>query len=248
MTGLIQPGMALPTLPNAHPAPAPAPAAQPAAKAELIDINHASKDELDALPGIGAVRADAIIKGRPYRGKDDLVSKKVIPQNVYDGIKDKVMGSTEHGKHVAGDTVSTVQDKASDTMSTVQDKASSAKDATANAARSAADSVRNAPQAVAQQAQGNPLAAGIIAFGVGMLAATLIPVTDAERRAGQEIKDRGGDLADKAKDLANEVKDDLAEPVQQAVGEVKSTAQDAAQTTKQQAQSSAQDATEQVRG
>ena len=51
----------------------------------------ATKDQLDALPGIGAARADAIIKGRPYKGKDDLVNKKVIPQNVYDGIKDKII-------------------------------------------------------------------------------------------------------------------------------------------------------------
>ncbi len=57
----------------------------------LIDINSASKDQLDKLPGIGAARADAIIKGRPYKGKDDLVNKKVIPQNVYDGIKDKII-------------------------------------------------------------------------------------------------------------------------------------------------------------
>jgi DNA uptake protein ComE-like DNA-binding protein len=61
------------------------------AQAGLIDINHASKDELDKLPGIGAARADAIIKGRPYKGKDDLVNKKVIPENVYNGIKDKII-------------------------------------------------------------------------------------------------------------------------------------------------------------
>ena len=61
------------------------------AEAALLDINSASKAQLDALPGIGAARADAIIKGRPYKGKDDLVNKKVIPQNVYDGIKDKII-------------------------------------------------------------------------------------------------------------------------------------------------------------
>ena len=59
--------------------------------AALLDINSATKADLDALPGIGAARSEAIIKGRPYKGKDDLVNKKIIPQNVYDGIKDKII-------------------------------------------------------------------------------------------------------------------------------------------------------------
>jgi DNA uptake protein ComE-like DNA-binding protein len=63
----------------------------PALGQALIDINTASRTELEALHGIGPVRADAIIKGRPYRGKDDLVSRNIIPQGVYDGIKDKII-------------------------------------------------------------------------------------------------------------------------------------------------------------
>jgi competence protein ComEA len=66
-----------------------APVAQ--AEAALLDINSASSAQLDALPGIGAARAAAIIGGRPYNGKDDLVNRKIIPQNVYDGIKDKII-------------------------------------------------------------------------------------------------------------------------------------------------------------
>lgn len=58
---------------------------------KLIDLNSASLDELDVLPGVGKARAEAIIKGRPYKGKDDLVSRKILPKNVYDGIKDKVI-------------------------------------------------------------------------------------------------------------------------------------------------------------
>ncbi|ANY78815.1 DNA-binding protein [Microvirga ossetica] len=57
----------------------------------LIDINTAPKDELDKLPEIGSARADAIIKGRPYRGKNELVDKKIIPQNAYDAIKDRII-------------------------------------------------------------------------------------------------------------------------------------------------------------
>ena len=64
---------------------------KPETKAALIDLNSATPAELDALPGIGTARAAAIVKGRPYHGKDELVSKKIIPQGVYDGIKDKVI-------------------------------------------------------------------------------------------------------------------------------------------------------------
>ena len=66
-----------------------APAAAP--KVELLDINSASAEELDALPGIGKAYSAAIIKGRPYKGKDDLVQKNIVPQKTYDGIKDKII-------------------------------------------------------------------------------------------------------------------------------------------------------------
>jgi competence protein ComEA len=70
---------------------APASKMAPAAKSDMLDINSASADELDALPGIGKAYSAAIIKGRPYKGKDDLVNKNVVPQKTYDGIKDKII-------------------------------------------------------------------------------------------------------------------------------------------------------------
>lgn len=84
---------ASPSKPATSAAPsAPAKAAPAAAaSAELVDLNSATKEQLDALPGIGSVRAEAIIKGRPYRGKDELLRKKILPQTVYDGIKEKVV-------------------------------------------------------------------------------------------------------------------------------------------------------------
>ena len=54
-------------------------------------INSATKKELSELPKIGDVRSAAIIKGRPYKGKDELVSKKILTEDVYNGIKDRVI-------------------------------------------------------------------------------------------------------------------------------------------------------------
>lgn len=74
-------------------APAAVPSAPqvPASSAAVIDINSASEADLQTLSGIGPARAQAIIAGRPYKGKDDLVNKGIIPSNVYQGIKDKII-------------------------------------------------------------------------------------------------------------------------------------------------------------
>ena len=81
-----------PAAPAAHaPSAAPNAPAKPAAAGELLDINSASAEELDKLPGVGPARAKAIITHRPYFGKDDLVNRKIIPSNVYAQIKDKII-------------------------------------------------------------------------------------------------------------------------------------------------------------
>jgi DNA uptake protein ComE-like DNA-binding protein len=59
--------------------------------ANIIDINSASKTELNSLPDIGAERADAIIANRPFASTEELVEKKILPRNVFDQINDRIV-------------------------------------------------------------------------------------------------------------------------------------------------------------
>jgi len=69
----------------------PSAAQKAPAAAEKLDLNTATEQELSELPGIGEARSKAIIKGRPYKGKDELVERKILTQSVYNKIKDQVI-------------------------------------------------------------------------------------------------------------------------------------------------------------
>jgi competence protein ComEA len=76
--------------PKASPPPAKS-ESKPAMKHEPLDLNTASEDDLKMIPGIGDAYAKKIVQNRPYKRKDELVQKKVVPQTTYDKIKDHVV-------------------------------------------------------------------------------------------------------------------------------------------------------------
>lgn len=124
-------------------------------------------------------------------------------------VKDRVLGSAENAAQSAGGAVATVSDAVSD-----------------------------APGMVARRTQGSPVAAGLIAFGAGMLLASLFPASRAEAQAAAAVKDQAQPLIDEATSTAKEIAGNLQEPAQQALESVKSTASDAVDTVKDEAAAS----------
>jgi DNA uptake protein ComE-like DNA-binding protein len=78
--------------------PAKTAASAPAKTESLLDLNSASREDLIKLKGIGEARADAIIKGRPYKGKNELLDRKIVPESVYNEIKDQVIAKQAAAK------------------------------------------------------------------------------------------------------------------------------------------------------
>lgn len=154
------------------------------------------------------------------------------------GFSDRVMG-TPAGRYNGdrGHRASTAADAGRHAVEQVGDQAK-------EVAGDVADTVRRGPQLVGQQTQGNPVAAGLIAFGVGLLGASLIPVSDVERRAGQRLTDHGGELIEPVRrplaESARQLKDDLTGSVTDAAQQVKQRAAEGAQATAEQTRSSTQ--------
>ena len=166
----------------------------------------------------------------------DALAEKVNPAKIVQrrtdkvksklgSVKDRVMGVAHDAKHSTGETASGVS-------SSIGDAASSVGGTVSSAASSVGSAVRGAPAKAVQTAQGNPLAVGLIAFGVGWLAASLIPASSKERELASQAKDAAQPLAQKATEVAKEAAQNLKEPAMEAVDAVKGTAQESVEVVK----------------
>jgi ElaB/YqjD/DUF883 family membrane-anchored ribosome-binding protein len=164
----------------------------------------------------------------------NALTEKVTPSRI-------VHRRVDRARRTMTNLKDTVMGTASDTTQRVGSTASNAADTVSSAASSAGQWVSDAPNTVRRQTQGNPLAAGLIAFGLGWLTASLLPPSKRE----QEIADQAKDLAQEhvqpvVGEMAGQLKDNLREPAEQAVESVKSTAQDAGSTVVDETRSAAE--------
>ncbi|MDN3479360.1 hypothetical protein [Curtobacterium sp. APC 4022] len=98
-----------------------------------------------------------------------------------------------------------------------------------------------------EKAKGNPLAVGLIAFGVGWLASSLLPSSTKEEELAGELKDKTAPLVDKAKEQAKDVGAPLLDAAKEHAQDLTGTARDAAQTVKDEAQGAASDVQDNAR-
>jgi Protein of unknown function (DUF3618) len=185
---------------------------------------------------------------------DDL-AESVKPRNVAgrqvgkvkdaaSNLKDRVMGSDDDD--YSGSAVGTVSDKASSAKDAVADRAYAAKDVVSEKASEAGEAVRRAPTTLKRRAQGNPLAAGLIAFGLGMLVSSLIPSTEKEREAVSQLQENLEPVKQKASEVAQDIGEGLKPAAQEAAESVKTTAQEGVESVKQEGQSAAAEVKDQA--
>jgi len=181
-----------------------------------------------------AIRADIEATRARLGTNVDAVADKVTPSNIVHrqtdkvrdavfGVKEKVMGAAEHTTH------------------TTSGGLHQATDAAGNALHDAGEAIADAPHQVKTKTQGNPLAAGLIAFGAGLLVSSLIPPSEKEREAADALKTAAEPVTTQLTEAAKDMAQGWKEPAQDAMENVKATATDAAQHVKEESQTAATD-------
>ncbi|NRG42034.1 DUF3618 domain-containing protein [Rathayibacter sp. VKM Ac-2835] len=164
------------------------------------------------------IRADIERTRLELGGDVDALAEKVSPSAIVDRQTDKVKAAV-----------------------------GSVRDRVMGSAHDAGDSLSGTAGSVKSEANGNPFAVGLMAFGAGLLIASLIPASDAEKDAAGKVKEQAQPVVDSVTGAAKDVASELREPAQQAFASVKDTATDAAQNVKEAGGSAAEDVKDSAR-
>ncbi|MFD6444600.1 DUF3618 domain-containing protein [Promicromonospora sp. NPDC060204] len=187
------------------------------------------------------IRAD-IERTRDELSHDvDALGDKVNPSHVARRQADRVRSGMSQVKD-------RVMGQAHDAAGSAQDGAHDLADRGREAASSVAGSVGSVPRTVRAKTQGNPLGVGLVAFGLGLVAASLIPSSRAERRAATAVEEKAAPLVEDMRSTAKEVADDLRRPVQESAEAVRDAAKDAARSVGEHSREAAADVRSRVAG
>ncbi len=169
----------------------------------------------------------------------DALTDKISPSQIVERRKEAARGKL---RGVRDKVMGTAQDTRQSLASAGSGAGGSVSGAASGVASSVTDTAHSAKDTLQSQTEGNPLAAGLIAFGAGWLVSSLMPVSEKESRAAQQLVETAKDspLMEEARSLGQEVGQNLKESAAEAAQEVKSTAQESVETVKQEGQSSAE--------
>jgi ElaB/YqjD/DUF883 family membrane-anchored ribosome-binding protein len=181
-----------------------------------------------------AIRADIEATRARLGTNVDAVADKVTPSHIVQrqtdkvkdavfGVKEKVMGASDH------------------TTDRVHSAAHAGSGSAGAHLADAETALGDAPRQAKTRTQGNPLAAGLIAFGAGMLLSSLIPASEKEREAAETLKTKAEPLTTELAEAAKDVAEGLKAPAQEAVENVKATAAEATDHVKAEGQTAVDD-------
>lgn len=181
-----------------------------------------------------AIRSDIEATRARLGTNVDAVADKVTPSNIVHRQTDKV-------KNAVSGVKEKVMGTADDVTARVHGGAHARTDSTGNPLSDAGAAIGDAPQQMKAKTQGNPLAAGLIAFGAGLLLSSLIPASEKEREAADALKSAAEPMTSELTEAAKEMAEGLKEPAREAAENVKATASDAAEHVKAEGQVAAAD-------
>jgi uncharacterized protein YjbJ (UPF0337 family) len=149
-------------------------------------------------------------------------------------LRDRVMGTSRSAGHQAGHQAA--------------DRVQHATDSVRDAAGSVGDAVSGAPRTVRDQTQGNPLAVGLVAFGLGLVAASLVPATRQESEAAGRVKEAAAPLVDDLKEAGGSMAEELKGAAQEQAEGLRDSARDAGQDVAEHGRQAAQGVAQDVKG